>query len=103
MGRISLIVGLLFLMLSDASAATTVDDGSFGTIFEVFKAWISGSLGYVIALLGSIGSLITYMLHFMGTNKGWSFLLSAIFFSCLVGGAVGIAETMAGLGRGTFG
>lgn len=61
-GRLLLFLGLLFVMLGDANAATTVDQGSFGTIYDVFKAWIGGSLGYIIALLGTIGSIIWYLI-----------------------------------------
>ena len=64
MGRISLIVGLLFLMLSDASAATTVDDGSFGTVYDVFKLWVGGSLGLTVALIIMMGCVLWYLVHF---------------------------------------
>jgi hypothetical protein len=91
----------MFLMLSDASAATTVDDGSFGTLYDAITSWIQGSLGYVIALLGMIGSLIWYMLD-GGGSKGWSIIPIGMLLSVLVGGAVGISQTMFNLGSGSF-
>jgi type III secretory pathway component EscS len=105
MGRISLMVGLLFLMLSDASAATTVDDAPFATIGDALTAWLSGSLGYVIALLGIIGTLIWYALHLgrFGSGTHVRGLLGGMFLSLLLGGLIGIVQTMTRLGSSTFG
>ena len=98
-----LLFGIFLLLCNDVNAATTVDDGSFGTIWDALVAWMQGSLGYIIALLGMIGFMLWYMLH---SRSGFEPKLTVLFvgmlFSMLVGGAVGIVQTMFGLGAGTF-
>lgn len=85
------------VVASSASAATTVDDGSFQDFYDAIVSWIQGSLGYVIALLGMIGTLIIYAF----THKG-AVLFIGMMLSFFVGGVVGISQTMFHLGAGTF-
>lgn len=85
------------VVTSSASAATTIDDGSFQDFYDAIVSWIQGSLGYVIALLGMIGTLIIYAF----THKG-AVLFIGMMLSFFVGGVVGISQTMFNLGAGTF-
>lgn len=96
---------ILVFLVSMANAATTIGDGSFGTVYEVFKAWIGGSLGYIIALLGTIGSIVWFMLGdgLFGSGGQYGKMFAGIFISFFVGGCVGLVQAMADLGRVTFG
>jgi hypothetical protein len=89
--------GLMALASANANAATTIDDGSFQDFYDAMVSWIQGSLGYVIALLGMIGTLIVYAF----THKG-AVLFIGMLLSFFVGGVVGISQTMFNLGAGTF-
>lgn len=95
------ILFLLIVFSNDSFAATTVDDGPFATFYDAIVSWIQGSLGYVIALLGMIGALVWYMLKGNGSS-GWSIIPIGMLLAVLVGGVVGIAQTMFNLGAGTF-
>lgn len=96
---------ILVFLVSMANAATTIGDGSFGTIYDVFKMWIGGSLGYIIALLGTIGSIIWFLIGdgMFGGGGQYGKMFAGIAISFFVGGCVGIVQTMADLGRCTFG
>lgn len=83
-----------FTAIND-SAVT--DDGSFGDFYVAIISWIQGSLGYVIALLGMIGTLIVYAF----THKG-AVLFIGMLLSFFVGGVVGISQTMFLLGTNSF-
>lgn len=98
-----LIFGLL-LMLSDANAATTIDDGAFGTVWDALVAWMHGSLGYTIALLGMLGSIVMYLIwdFLPGTHNRLTILFAGILLSIFTGGAVGIVQMMSDLGQSTF-
>jgi hypothetical protein len=99
-----LFIGLLFAMMSDVNAATTVDDGAFGSIWDALAAWMQGSLGYIIAILGMLGSILLYMLRI--PSSGYENRLTILFFGMLVslfaGASVGIVRTMVSVGQGTF-
>lgn len=92
--------------LVDANAATTIDGGSFDTIYDALKAWIGGSLGYTIALLGTFSFIIWYWIgaggHLGGSDGEGKRLFLGILFSLLVGGVVGMVNTMINLGANTF-
>lgn len=95
--------GIFLLLLNDANAATTIDDGAFGTIWDALVTWVQGSLGYTIALLGMLGTMIFWLI---GADKflggGGKFFVIGILISLIAGGLVGITTTMFGLGAGTF-
>jgi hypothetical protein len=84
-------------LATNASAATTIDAGSFDDFYGAIASWIQGSLGYVIALLGMIGTLVIYAF----THKG-AVLFIGMLLSFFVGGAVGISQTMFKIGSDTF-
>lgn len=94
----------LLLLLNDASAATTIDDAAFGSIWEALAAWMQGSLGYIIALLGTIGTLFWFLLArtvgFEGSLGKQIFF--GIIISFLAGGLVGLTQAMFSIGAGTF-
>lgn len=80
-----------------ASAATTIDDGSFQNFYDALVSWVQGSLGYIIALLGMLGTIIVYAF----THKG-AVLFIGMLLSFFVGGVVGISKTMFSIGTGAF-
>lgn len=96
--------GIFLLLLNDANAATTIDDAAFGSIWEALVAWMHGSLGYTIALLGTIGTLFWFLLARTVGYEGS--LGKQIFFGILIsffaGGTVGLTQTMFSIGAGTF-
>lgn len=97
--RSKLMVGaMLSLALGNtAFAATTIDDGSFQNFYDALVSWVQGSLGYVIALLGMLGTIIVYAF----THKG-AVLFIGMLLSFFVGGVVGISKTMFSIGTGAF-
>lgn len=103
-GRLFLLVGLLFVLLSDVNAATTISDAPFASISDALVAWLSGSLGLMIALFGMMASVLWYLTHFffLGEKTETSGLLKGMVLSFLVGGVVGLVQAMVNLGRGSF-
>lgn len=101
-----LFIALIALSICDANAATTVDGGSFDTIYDAFKAWVGGSLGLTIALLGMLGGIIIVIGSiFLGGDRYITPYGYVVIFGVPVvaGGLIGMVETMATLGRSTFG
>lgn len=93
-------IGASILLAQSASAsasAATVDGGSFDNFYDAMVSWVQGSLGYVIALLGMLGTIIVYAF----THKG-AVLFMGMLLSFFVGGVVGISKTMFTIGTGTF-
>jgi len=92
------LAGIGSMMLAQsASAATTIDAGSFDNFYDAMVSWVQGSLGYVIALLGMLGTIIVYAF----THKG-AVLFMGMLLSFFVGGVVGISKTMFTIGTGAF-
>ena len=90
-------IGASLVLAQSASAATTVDAGSFDNFYDAMVSWVQGSLGYVIALLGMLGTIIVYAF----THKG-AVLFMGMLLSFFVGGVVGISKTMFSIGTGAF-
>lgn len=90
-------VALSVALGNSAFAATTIDSGSFNNFYDALVSWVQGSLGYVIALLGMLGTIIVYAF----THKG-AVLFIGMLLSFFVGGVVGISKTMFSIGTGTF-
>ncbi len=78
--------------------AMAANDGSFEDLFNVFKDWLSGNLGKLLALIGFAGTVIVYMM----THKG-SVLFIGIVITLIVGGMVGISQTFFNIGTDSFG
>lgn len=95
--KLLLLLVISLLLTVNAEAATTISGGSFDNFYAAIVDWIQGSLGYVIALLGVIGTMIIYAF----THKG-SVLFIGMLLSFFVGGAVGISRTMFDIGGSTF-
>ncbi len=77
--------------------AMAADDGSFEDLFNVFKDWLEGNLGKLLALIGFAGTVIVYMM----THKG-SVLFIGIVITLIVGGMVGISQTFFNIGTDSF-
>ena len=72
-------------------------DDSFGDLFDVFKEWLEGNLGKLLALIGFAGTVIVYMM----THKG-SVLFIGVVITIIVGGMVGISQTFFNVGANSF-
>ena len=79
-----------------ASAVASGDEG-FGSLFDIFKAWLTGNLGKVLALVGFAGTFVVYMM----THKG-SVLMVGIIISLIAGGMVGISDIFFDAGTASF-
>jgi len=93
---------LLILLTSSVFAATTISGGAMDNVTDAFASWMQGSLGLIIALLGTLGSLIWFLIGegVMGGSKKALFV--GILVSFFAGGMVSIAITMMNLGRNAF-
>lgn len=81
--KILAFVGLL-VMPQVASASGT---DSFGVFANQLGGWLTGNLGYIIAIVSLIGSVVLYAF----THKG-AVIIIGIIISFLAGGSVGIAK-----------
>lgn len=91
----------LFMLPQLAMAGTGTGTGttdSFGIFATQLIGWFTGNLGYVIAILALMGSLIIYAF----THKG-SVVIIGIIIAFLVGGGVGIARFFFVSGSDSFG
>jgi len=82
-------------MATSAFAGDTQD--SFGDLFTVFKDWLQGDLGRLLALLGFAGTFIIYLM----THKG-SVLIIGVIISLVAGGLVSISGTFFNMGTSVF-
>lgn len=87
---------LLFLAFATFAFAAN-NGGSFDTFYDILKSWLQGSLGYTIALVGTVMSFVAFMFLRSGT-----ILVTGILVSFLVGGVVGISQTFFDLGINSF-
>ena len=83
--------------LIGTNAMATGTNDSFGDLFVVFKDWLEGNLGKLLALIGFAGTVIVYMM----THKG-SVLFIGIVITLIVGGMVGISQTFFNVGATSF-
>ena len=83
--------------LIGTNAMATGTSDSFGDLFEVFRKWLEGNLGKLLALIGFAGTVIVYMM----THKG-SVLFIGIVITLIVGGMVGISQTFFNIGTDSF-
>lgn len=89
-------------LASTVSAATTISGGSIDVFADALISWVSGSLGYIIALLGTFGSILWYLIGEGRAGAGQRSLFISITISFFVGGLVGITQTMMTIGDGAF-
>lgn len=86
------------MMATSAMAATTDGNGAFGLFADEIINWLTGNLGYVIALFSFFGALLVYAF----THKG-SVVIIGIIIAILVGGGAGITKLFFSQGTTTFG
>lgn len=92
-----LVIGFLPTLL--AASATTVGGGNaaFGDFANEITSWLTGNLGYVIALFSFFGSLLIYAF----THKG-GVIIIGIIIAILVGGGTGITRLFFVQGKTVF-
>jgi len=95
--KISAVVAVALASVAVTSAAATTGDEGFGALFDIFKSWLTGNLGKVLALVGFAGTFIVYMM----THKG-SVLMVGIIISLIAGGMVGISDIFFDAGTASF-
>ena len=85
----ALIFAALLMAPAVASAAATSNSGNtaFGTFATGIISWITGNLGYLIAIFAFFGSIIMYAF----THKG-SVVVIGLIIAVLVGGGPGITR-----------
>ena len=96
------VILILTILASSIFAQTTVDGGAFDNVADAFISWAQGSLGYIIALLGSLGSLGWYLIGEGVMGGSQKALFVGIMVSFFAGGVVGIAMEMMTLGQNVF-
>lgn len=77
----------MIVLPSVASAATTGGNAAFGVFANEIISWLTGNLGYVIAIFAFFGSLLIYAF----THKG-GVIIIGIIIAILVGGGTGITR-----------
>ena len=91
-------VALLMLITIPAMASgSTAGNTAFGTFANGIIGWLTGNLGYVIAIFAFFGSLIIYAF----THKG-AVVVIGLIIAVLVGGGVGITRTFFSQGKTAF-
>lgn len=73
------------MALAAGGGAGTTD--SFGVFANELGGWLTGNLGYIIAIVALIGSVVLYAF----THKG-AVIIIGIIIAFLAGGSVGIAK-----------
>ena len=89
-------IALTSVAVTSAGGTATGDEG-FESLFDIFKSWLTGNLGKVLALVGFAGTFIVYMM----THKG-SVLMVGIIISLIAGGMVGISDIFFDAGTASF-
>lgn len=91
-----LLVGLATIGATQA-LATTAGNYAFGVFVGQLSSWLTGNLGFIIAIVALIGSVILYAF----THKG-AVIIIGIIIAFLAGGSVGIAKFFFGQGSAAF-
>lgn len=96
---IKMIVAIATMMLipSIASAATSGGNAAFGVFAQEIISWLTGNLGYVIAIFSFFGALLIYAF----THKG-GVVIIGIIIAILVGGGTGITRLFFTQGSSVF-
>lgn len=79
------------------AAATTGGNAAFGVFAGEIISWLTGNLGYVIAIFSFFGSLLIYAF----THKG-SVVIIGVIIAILVGGGTGITRLFFTQGTSVF-
>jgi len=87
----------IFLLPSIASASTSGGNAAFGAFANEIISWLTGNLGYVIAIFSFFGSLLIYAF----THKGGVIIIGVII-AILVGGGTGITRLFFTQGKTVF-
>ncbi len=99
--KLFMVIAVMFLpqlVFAGTGAGTGTTTDGFGIFAGQLIGWFTGNLGYVIAILALMGSLIIYAF----THKG-SVVIIGIIIAFLVGGGVGIARFFFVSGSNSFG
>ena len=89
---------LMAFLPTFAFATATGGNAAFGAFAQEIVSWLTGNLGYVIALFSFFGSLLIYAF----THKG-GVIIIGIIIAILVGGGAGITKLFFEQGGSTFG
>jgi hypothetical protein len=81
------LVGAIMAGTSAFAQQQQVNTEGFDALYNTVVAWMTGSLGRVIALFGFIGTFIVYAM----THRG-SVLFIGILISLIAGGLVGLVS-----------
>ena len=73
-------------------------DDSFGVFVTELTGWLTGNLGFIVAIVALMGSLVIYAF----THKA-SVIIIGIVIAFLVGGGAGIARFFFEAGTTSFG
>lgn len=88
---------VLAMLPTLAAAATTGGNAAFGVFASEIVSWLTGNLGYTIALFSFFGSLLIYAF----THKG-GVVIIGIIIAILVGGGAGITRLFFSQGATVF-
>lgn len=97
MSKLIKLLALGAIAATSAFAGTSTGNQAFGTFATEIISWVTGNLGYVIALFSFFGSLLIYAF----THKG-SVIIIGIIIAILVGGGAGITHMFFEQGTNTF-
>lgn len=92
LGRVLLIVAIVTIFTVDASAADVFD-----TMSTNVQSWLTGKLGYIIALFAFVGSVVIYAF----THKH-SVLFVGFLVAFMAGAGAGIADMSHSMGTAAF-
>lgn len=99
------VVVVLLIAVASVFASTTANAVAFDGVADALVAWMQGSLGYTISLLGILFTLLSYKLWdvFPGYRPIPAYWVGAgILVSIMAGALVGITGQMFGLGSEVF-
>ena len=97
MNKLTKVLALAALLGATSAFATTSGNAAFGIFASQLGEWLTGNLGFIIAIISLVGSVILYAF----THKG-AVIIIGIIIAFLAGGSVGIAKFFFGQGGAAF-
>ena len=92
-----LFIAMALIPTMASATATSGGNAAFGTFAAEITSWLTGNLGYVIAIFSFFGSLLIYAF----THKGGVIIIGVII-AILVGGGTGITKLFFQQGKSVF-